>query len=221
MRGAEALSGLYDVARLYVNFFQPSFKLQSKTREGARVLKRYHAPAPPYERLLAREDLDQERKDRLRQWFASLDPLGLLKRIRGAQQALAALEGGQGGEPADGKGGDLSQFLHSLSEAWRQGEVRPTHRRRPTAPRTWRTRRDPFETVWPGLEAWLNERPETTAKDLLRRLQQERPGLFPDGGLRTLQRRVKAWRGAMARHLLRGSNQSDPSTELTLVSPVH
>jgi hypothetical protein len=217
LRAAEALSGLYEVARLYVNFFQPSFKLESKTREGARVLKRYHAPATPYERLLARQDLDQESKDRLRQRSASLDPLGLLKRIREAQQALASLEMGEGAEPADGRGGDLSQFLHSLSEAWREGEVRPTHRRRPTEPRTWRTRRDPFESVWPGLEAWLNERPETTAKALLQRLQQERPGLFPDGGLRTLQRRVKAWRGTMARRLLGGNNQLDPGTELTLV----
>jgi hypothetical protein len=34
-----ALAELHEVARLYVNFFQPSFKLKSKTREGAKVVK--------------------------------------------------------------------------------------------------------------------------------------------------------------------------------------
>jgi len=36
-----------------VNFFQPSFKLAEKTREGAQVRKRYHPPATPCQRLLA------------------------------------------------------------------------------------------------------------------------------------------------------------------------
>jgi hypothetical protein len=34
------------------------------------------------------------------------------------------------------------------------------------------------------------------------RLQEERVGIFPDGQLRTLQRRVKAWRSEMARKLI-------------------
>jgi hypothetical protein len=44
---------LYAAARLYVNFFQPSFKLKEKRREGAKVIKRYHPPSTPYERTLA------------------------------------------------------------------------------------------------------------------------------------------------------------------------
>jgi hypothetical protein len=47
------LVDLHKVARLCVNFFQPSFKLKSKTREGGKVIKKYHAPATPYEQLLA------------------------------------------------------------------------------------------------------------------------------------------------------------------------
>jgi hypothetical protein len=43
--GVTTLSGLYDAARLYVNFFQPSFKLKSKTRQGAKVSKKYETPA--------------------------------------------------------------------------------------------------------------------------------------------------------------------------------
>ena len=45
LEAAAALSRLYATTRLYVNFFQPSFKLESKRRDGARVSKRYHAPA--------------------------------------------------------------------------------------------------------------------------------------------------------------------------------
>ena len=39
--------------RLFVNFFQPSFKLAEKAREGAKVRKRYHPPATPCQRLMA------------------------------------------------------------------------------------------------------------------------------------------------------------------------
>ncbi len=46
------LADLYAAARLFVNFFQPSFKLAEKRREGAHVYKRYHAPATPCQRLL-------------------------------------------------------------------------------------------------------------------------------------------------------------------------
>jgi hypothetical protein len=42
LAAAAALQRLYESARLYVNFFQPSFKLASKRREGALVHKRYH-----------------------------------------------------------------------------------------------------------------------------------------------------------------------------------
>jgi hypothetical protein len=41
---ARVMGRLYAAARLYVNFFQPSFKLKEKRREGAKVIKRYHEP---------------------------------------------------------------------------------------------------------------------------------------------------------------------------------
>jgi hypothetical protein len=49
---ARVMARLYAAARLHVNFFQPSFKLKEKRREGAKVIKRYHAPATPYGGLL-------------------------------------------------------------------------------------------------------------------------------------------------------------------------
>ncbi len=45
---AEALARLYRPMRLFVNFFQPSYRLAEKRREGALVRKRYHPPLTPH-----------------------------------------------------------------------------------------------------------------------------------------------------------------------------
>ncbi len=51
LEAAAVLARLYRSVRLFVNFFQPSFKLAEKSREGAKVRKSYHPPATPYQRL--------------------------------------------------------------------------------------------------------------------------------------------------------------------------
>ena len=60
LEAAAALARLYATVRLFVNFFQPSFKLAAKARDGARVKKRYHPAATPFQRLLA----DERRRSR-------------------------------------------------------------------------------------------------------------------------------------------------------------
>jgi hypothetical protein len=75
---ARIMARLYAVARLYVNFFQPSFKLKEKRREGAKVIKRYHYPATPYERALAHPRLHKAIKRRMRETLRTLDPVALL-----------------------------------------------------------------------------------------------------------------------------------------------
>lgn len=98
----------------------------------------------------------------------------------------------------------MSGFVASLSTVWRDGEVRPTHRKRSTGPRTYRTRLDPFEAVWPQVQQWLNEQPDADAKELFHRLQESMADTFAPGQLRTLQRRVKQWRSEIARQLVLG-----------------
>jgi hypothetical protein len=49
---------------------------------------------------------------------------------------------------------------------------------------------------------WLQAEPEATATSLLERLDQKYPGRFPEGQLRTLQRRLREWRRVMARQLV-------------------
>ena len=58
----------------------------------------------------------------------------------------------------------------------------------------WRTRKDPFESVWPEVEEQLRLNPGLQAKTIFAWLQREHEGKFQDGQLRTLQRRIKQWR---------------------------
>jgi len=59
---------------------------------------------------------------------------------------------------------------------------------------TWQTRKDPFEEVWDDIRAKLTVNGGLEAKTLFEDLQRRFPGLFADGQLRTLQRRIKSWR---------------------------
>lgn len=197
---AQCLGRLYGAVRLYVNYFQPSFKLLSKTRDGAKVKKKYHNPATPCDRLLAHPSVAAAAKEALRAEFALLDPLALLHQVRDGQSALAALASGDLTHGPERE--SLEEFLSKLPELWRAGEVRPTHRKAPATPHTWRTRKDPFEEVWPEILLWLQAYPDATAKTLMDRLQQAYPGRYPGGQLRTLQRRVREWRHVMARPLV-------------------
>ena len=64
-----------------------------------------------------------------------------------------------------------------------------------TPDHAWRTRPDPFDEVWPWVEEQLRLNTRLQSKTLFDALQREHPGLFADGQLRTLQRRIKVWRG--------------------------
>jgi hypothetical protein len=159
---AESLSRLYGASRLFVNFFQPSFKLAEKTRIGARVSKRYHPPETPSARLLRRDEICESTKEQLRAAALTLDPLRLLDEIRTVQHHLASLASGEVVHALPHRDADLERFLKSLATAWKEGEVRPTHRAGPKPPRHWRTRSDPFDPVWPRVLTWLETEPDRT-----------------------------------------------------------
>lgn len=58
----------------------------------------------------------------------------------------------------------------------------------------WRTRKDPFDNVWPEIQLKLELNPGLEAKTIFEDLQRNCPGNYSDGQLRTLQRRIKVWR---------------------------
>jgi len=82
------LNEIYDNVRLFVNFFQPSMKLISKSRQGSKVIKRYDTPQTPYQRVLTSEYVSEPVKYRLRCQFETLNPVELHRRIRKLQAQL-------------------------------------------------------------------------------------------------------------------------------------
>ena len=215
LAAAEALGRLYRPMRLFVNFFQPSFKLAEKQREGARVRKRYHPPLTPHQRLVADDRVPQPLKDALDAQHAELDPVRLLSEIRIAQQALVELA--DKGPAADASAPDaepaLAAFLASLRLAWKEGEVRPTARPKATKPRG-RRRPDPLKDVTAELEAWFEAGPGVTGRQLLDSLQAAHPDEYPDKLLRTVQRRLKVWRRERAKALVLGASSASASSPL-------
>ncbi|MDZ4168981.1 MAG: transposase family protein [Coriobacteriia bacterium] len=85
------LNELYAALRKHTNFYMPSAKLLSKTREGARVIKRYDTPMTPYARVLASDHVSQAAKRRLTREYSTLNPTALKRRITERQRRLYEL----------------------------------------------------------------------------------------------------------------------------------
>ncbi len=61
--------------------------------------------------------------------------------------------------------------------------------------RHWRTRKDPFNDVWETeIVPFLEKQPQLQARTLFEQLQENYPDQYPDGQLRTLERRIRKWR---------------------------
>jgi hypothetical protein len=213
---ARELAGLYAQARLFVNAFQPSFKLAEKEREGARVRKRYYAPATPCDRLLAAPRTSEEMRRRIEAVRADLDPVQLLAEIRSGQQALVAIADGTIALPADTPVAPIpvADFLAGLRTAWQMGEVRPTAQ--PTLkPKRGRRRPDPLVAVTDDLRSWFEADPAQTGNELLLRLQTSDPDRYPDALLRTVQRRLRIWRSEIASQLVFSMPRQPPPAAIS------
>ena len=73
-------------------------------------------------------------------------------------------------------------------------------------------------TVTAPMREWFEAEPWRTSRELFERLQTEQPGVFPDGQLRTLQRRLKEWRREMAHKMVFGAEAVGGIPELAVVS---
>ncbi len=77
----QCLERLYDGVRRYLNFFQPTMKLVSKTRHGAKVNKVYDTAQTPYQRLREAGVLTEAKRQELAATYHGLNSVRLLKRI--------------------------------------------------------------------------------------------------------------------------------------------
>ena len=124
-----------------------------------------------------------------------VDPVALLHDIRALQGELVILaDRSTSDDTAAPTAPTLEQFLSGLRTAWQEGEARPTARSKPATKRG-RRRPDPFAMVTDTLREWFEAEPWRSSGELLERLRAEHPDKFTAGQIRTLQRRVKAWRG--------------------------
>jgi hypothetical protein len=84
----QCLERVYDGVRLYLNFFQPTMKLVSKTRHGAKVHKVYDTARTPYQRLLGAGVLTEAKRQELAATYNGLNPVQLLKQINANLEQL-------------------------------------------------------------------------------------------------------------------------------------
>jgi hypothetical protein len=159
-------SRLLVVTSVYANVFRGLFE---------------RAPVTPCARLLASGALSETQRMRLRAHAQSLDPFGLLAEIRALNSQLRS--------PSSGKRRSVPQPLPAGVPNRRR--PRP---RRPAPPRSWRTHPNVFERAWPAIQEWLLAEPQQTGMNLLERLKRKFPGVYRDGHLRSVQRRLKQWR---------------------------
>jgi hypothetical protein len=94
----ETLNRIYNLLRLYVNYFQPTMKLVSKTRHGARVYRVYDKAETPYQRVLNSGAVTEAKKAELYATYSLLNPVKLLKQINDSVEYLWKLRDRHPGE---------------------------------------------------------------------------------------------------------------------------
>lgn len=213
---ARVMARLYAAARLHVNYYQPSFKLKEKRREGSKVIKRYHLPATPYERALAHPKLPKAIKRRLRETYRTLDPVALLAEMRRCQEELGQRIDARGikfarrrpveaSVPVPTEIGEFARTLGTKAPDLTDVasiEPRATHRR---PKRRYKTRMrmpsmlDPHLTT---IASWLAAEPNITALTIVRRLAGIDPKTFGDKQHSTVQRLLRPLRQKEAETLL-------------------
>jgi hypothetical protein len=186
----QQLTELYKAMRLYCNYFQPSMKLKTKHRNGAKVTKKYDQAQTPMQRLIDSLLLKLQEMERLQKIHEALDPIKILNQMKCLLESLwkyACTD-----YPSEEK---YTEKLTTNSSDIQQGILQRFKKvEKPKVSHNWRTRKDPFEEVWDQIVGWLNENSEQTAKAILERLHVDYPGQYKKNQLRTLQRKIKTWR---------------------------
>ena len=89
------MNQIYEVSRLFQNFFQPVMKLQSKHRLGGHIQRFYYTAQTPYERPVASGQLKKHALRELRAVYESLNPAELQRRLRALREQLFDLAEGK------------------------------------------------------------------------------------------------------------------------------
>ena len=166
-----ALIQLYEILRLYVNFFQPSMKLiekQARRRTRQEALRSSPNSLPAHHCLWLSH---QEEKGANREFVLEAGSGDLTQRTRATTRPfldplLTDKGNWRGTTPPErwmlSSGSILSRSLpHKKPNGIRRY-------RRTKKPRTWRTRKDPFAEVWPEVRVQLEVNPRSNSQSALR-----------------------------------------------------
>ena len=168
------LAELYRVVRFYVNFFQPSMKLTTKTRDGSQVTKRYDIAQTPYQRLSDSDALDPEVRVRFAAIYERSDSVDLRRQMEKLQDAfwghakeLASPTPTDGIVPATlvspncAADADRAPIETEFPDPGFEQRIMRRYRktRKQRVPHTWRTRPDPFDGVCEEMRSWLESDP--------------------------------------------------------------
>jgi len=105
MQATVVMNELYEALRLYINFFQPTYKLIRKEKrvlkadgvQAAKPYKRiYDKIRTPHQRVLDRKDVDNEVKQNLRKQYETLNPKVLRDTIKSLTIKLHRTQKDQG-----------------------------------------------------------------------------------------------------------------------------
>ena len=112
------LNEIYEVMRLYKNFFLPAMKLKSKTRVEGRIKRIYDEPRTPYQRLITTRQVTAKKKQELKAMYEALNPAELNRQLTQLRARLEQISTGK----LEGNG----------RRAWRGPEIRIGRRRNPS-----------------------------------------------------------------------------------------
>jgi len=183
----KCMNELYKLTRLYVNYFQPSCKLQSKIRDGGHVTKRYDKAQTPCQRLLALA-VSEDIKAQLRETFLSLNPVELLTGIETLQLRLDATTKEMLNIP---ESTEVFEFQKLMAEGKAKNKESE-----PEQPLKMKTGRKSIvsDEVTRVISFLMHQDPSMTATGLMPLLEIRYPGVFGNKQWATLARRIKEWR---------------------------
>ncbi len=192
----EALTALYNVLRLYVNFFQPSLKLIYKSRDGAKVIKKYDKAKTPYQRIMNSPHVLEVIKSDLKKEFESLDPVFLLKEIKKLQNIFWNHAWKKSENNMHEVTKEVIKEENIIKK--RTSYMKRTRPLRPKTPGIQRGRKKIFSSVWNIVIKELEQDPKISAKSLVKKLTQLNPEKFNLKQVRTMRRNIAKWKAVSA-----------------------
>lgn len=204
----DLLAKLYEIARLYINYFQPCLKLVSKERLGARVRKKYSKALTPYRRVLNSNSISENLKLSLIQNYHQLDPVALLNQLkilqRNFQQSHSATSDQSLPSIRITMLTDNEYCSMPIKELQPVSEVLDTTGISPMPPKTTAPRdsvvhkkpgrKSSLDLVQNDINAELASDPTLTGRRLLSILMKRYPGRFRLTQRSSLHSRILAWR---------------------------